>query len=712
MRKAKSTCRICINCGFEFEIEDNRIVSAKPDRDYAMSHGYACTKGFDFIRFHRGEGVPRLLQSRRRETDGSFSEIDASTAIDEIAERIRGLIERYGPRSVAFYAGTGSYANTIGYGMYQALIHAIRTPCVFSTVTIDQPQKVITPSRMGYFLGGKRSHHDVDVMLTVGNNPLVSHLGNPLTPSSGLDPGRAARAARERGAKHIVVDPRRTETARRADLHLAVIPGEDATLIAGIAHVILQNGWHNQAFCDRWVRNVERLRECTSGFTPEHVAARCGVRAEDVIEAARLFGHAQRPMAGCGTGTCMSPHSNLADFLVEALNALCGGYRQENERVRNRGLLFGFAPVADVLPPDRSWEREPRCRSADAGQISGEFPTPLLPDEILSSAGDRIRALIVFSGNPAVAIVDPDRTLAALDALDLLVTLDHRDTETTERSHYVIATSTFYERHELSGYVEMMFDQDFIDYSRPILEKPGDVIHDWEFFWELARRIGTPLQYKYLGLLMRYEMLPPGLDLDTHEKPRDEDIIAWICRQRGLSYDDLAASSGGIVLDLPPLHVAAAPSSSSGCRLDVCPDDIATELQQVRGSVFDHAHAYRLTSRRLPQVMNSLFRGDPRLGDSGLVNFAHMNPDDMLSEGIKDGDSIEIASRHGCIVAGVKADATVRPSVISVAHGFSGPQAARVGRLVPLADGYREPISFMPHQSGVPVNLRRIGDAA
>lgn len=711
MKVVKAPCRLCINCGFEFEVDDNRIVSAKPDRSYPLSHGYACTKGTDYIKFIQGEGVPRLMRSLKRVPGGSVFDVDAEQAMDEIAQQIQSLVRRYGPRSVAFYTGTGSYANTIGYGMVRALIHSIGTPNLFSTITIDQPAHSITAGRMGVFLGGRRSPDQVDVMLTAGNNPLVSHLGNPATPAAAFDPGRSIKANRAHGVKHIVVDPRRTETAKFADLHLQPMPGEDATLFAGIVHVILQSGWENRKFCDRWVKNVDKLREATARFDPEHVARRCGVHSEDIVEAARLFSHAERPMAGCGTGVCMAPYSNLADFLVQTLNALCGGYRQEGELVHNRKLLMGgFPPVADVLPPNRTWEGEPRCRSEDAGPICGELLTPLLPGEILMPGKDKIRALIVFSGNPAVALVDPDRTTAALRDLDLLVTLDSRTSETTALSHYVIATSTFYERHELTGYTEFMFDRNFIDYSRPVVSQPPHVIHDWQFFWGIGKRLGIPLEYKYMGLLMDYAMLPPGLGLDMETQPKEEDIIAWICRHRGLSYDELAASSGGIIYDLPPLAVAHAPNGGSGARLDVCPDDVAAELREVFASSFDVRFAYRLASRRLPQVMNSLLRNTPRLRKKGRSNYAYMNPEDMTKEGLNDEDRVIISSDYAQVVASVMADPTVRRSVVSMAHCFDAPQGTHTGRLVPLAAGHRERISFMPHQTGVPINVARLSE--
>ncbi len=709
LRTVKSPCRICIYCGFDLDVEDGRIVAARPDADHPVSRGYACAKGADFVRFLQGDGVPRLRESRKRLPDGRFAAIDAETALDEVAAKLAALRRRYGPRSIALYTGTGSYANTIAYGMARSFVHEIGTPNLFSTVTIDQPQKVTTPARMGLWLGGKRSHHDVDVMLTAGNNPFVSHLGNPMTPAPGLDPNLANRELRRKGVRHIVVDPRRTELAKHADIHLQLLPGEDATLFAGIVHVILRNGWQNREFCDRWVVGVDRLREHTAAFDPHTVARRCDVRAEDVVEAARIFSHAKHPMAGCGTGTCMTPHSNAAEFLVESLNALCGGYRRAGEEVPNRGVFFGMPPIEDVLPPNRTWKSAPWCRTQNVGRIGGELPTPLLPDEILAPGDDKIRALIVFSGNPAVALVDPGKTRTALRDLELLVTLDSRETETTALSHYVIATSTFFERHELSGYLEFMFERTFAELSKPVVEKPPGVIHDWELFWGVARRMGIRLEYKYLGLLMDYAALPPGLALSMESKPSEEEILAWICEQRGLSYAELSSAEGGIVYDLPPLRVAALPEDS-GRRLDVCPDDVALEIDEVRKDLAasaDGAFPYRLASRRLPHVMNSLLRGTPRLGEKGEINHAHMNPEDMRRDGVAEGGPIRIGSRTGEIVAVAISDATVRRSVISMAHGFDGPRGAHTGRLVPLAAGHRERISFMPHQTGVPVRVRK-----
>src|SRR5258705_10538413 len=127
----------------------------------------------------------------------------------------------------------------------------------------------------------------------------------------------------------------------------------------------------------------------------------------------------------------MASDSNLAEHLIEAFNALCGGYRRVGEKVWNTGGIYGSPPtVASVVPPTRSWEHGPKCKTADIGPIGGEYPTSLLPAEILDSGEQGIRALIVIGGDLARAMPDPDRPLPALEAFELFRTVAQRPTDT------------------------------------------------------------------------------------------------------------------------------------------------------------------------------------------------------------------------------------------------------------------------------------------
>src|SRR6185436_11056641 len=132
-------------------------------------------------------------------------------------------------------------------------------------------------------------------------------------------------------------------------------------------------------FCDRFVDSLEALRAAVRPFTPRVAAERAGVSVADLEAAAELFATSGRHTAQTGTGPCMSARSNLADHLVEALTAICGGYRRAGDTVWNPGTLFSMGPVAEgVRPPTRAWEHEPRMFNADAGLVFGEFPASRL----------------------------------------------------------------------------------------------------------------------------------------------------------------------------------------------------------------------------------------------------------------------------------------------------------------------------------------------
>ena len=262
------------------------------------------------------------------------------------------------------------------------------------------------------FATGKYSALDADVIMEVGGNPAISHVSATIPMTA---PMRALRDAQSRGLKLIVVDPRRTETARRADLYLQIRPGEDTALFAGMIRIVLERGWHDEAFCARFIRPLDELRAAVADFTPDYVAGRTGIDRELIERAAEMFARARRKSAASGTGPNMATDSNVAEHMFEALNALCGGYRRAGDVVRNVQPLFGGHPTREkVIPPNRSWESGPKCRTADIGPIFGEYPTALLPREIIGTGEDKIRALIVVGGNPLKAIGDPDKTLSRL----------------------------------------------------------------------------------------------------------------------------------------------------------------------------------------------------------------------------------------------------------------------------------------------------------
>lgn len=695
----------------EVTVDNGRLTGAIADGSVSPYGPYMCIKGQSSIDFHNG-AEERLLHSLKRDSEGQHREIGNAQALDEIAAQLTALIERYGPRSVALYHGTGAYRSVLGAQLEKSFLSAIGTPNLFSTMTIDQSAKWVTSGRMGFMASGKPAFVDVDLAVIVGNNPVVSHQTYPFGPGESGAPGRAFAAAKKRGTRIIVIDPRRHETARYADLLIQPLPGNDAAIFAAIAHILLRDERYNKRFCDRFATQLDALREAVAPFTPELAAARADVDVAQIEQAAQWIGEANMPFIGSGSGPSMSAHSNLNDHMIEVVNALAGGYRRAGDPVRNPGTLNPRTPVETVIAAGRSWETGVKCRTVDIGKLYGEFPTALLPQEITAPGPDRIRALIVFGGNPVMGLGDPERAVAAFGELDLLIALDPRMNETAELAHYVIATSQPFERHDISAPGDSLYPSAFAQYAPPVIEKPAGVIDDWAFFWELAARMNRPLQLKYWTYGLDFDQIEDSMPLDMRTRPDPEAMIRFLCKNSRVPFDDLRASPSGVRPLLAPQSVLPA-RADNGARLQLCPPDVAGELAQVLEEAPERGFRYQLTCRRILEAMNSAYRDNRRTRDKYPVNWAYMNPEDMDAQAINDGDRIEISSDAGRISALARAESALRRGVISMSHMFGGLQASPdplqrggsyTGRLTSLQQ-HLEPINFMPRFSGIPVNV-------
>src|SRR6478735_1724645 len=432
-----SFCRTCAGyCGMVVSRDaEGRITQLRPDRSHPMSAGYACFKGLQAVAAHIDPH--RIVHPLKRLEDGSFAEISYEQALDEIAVKLQDLIRNDGPDSVGMFRGTASFNNAVSFQMQADFMSALGSQSFFSTATIDQSAKIVTADRLGSWNAGRHGFHESDVMIVVGGNPIVSMA---LQGFDNFNTTRTVKAARARGMKFIVIDPRRTEMAEYADVFLQVRPGEDSALVAGMLRIILEEGWHDAEFCDSYVHGLDALREAVEPFTVDYVAGRAGVDADDLFEAAALFARdSHQGIATTGTGPCMSPHSNLADHLVETLNVVCGRFLRSGDRVPNPGVLSTPRPfVAEVVPPGRHWEKGPQSRIRGMGRINNELTAATLADEILTPGPGQVKALIVAGGNPVNAVPDQRRTVAGLKALACLISVEPYMTNTARLSHYIL----------------------------------------------------------------------------------------------------------------------------------------------------------------------------------------------------------------------------------------------------------------------------------
>jgi len=708
----KSYCRICTAyCALDVDLDAGRVQAVRGDVTDPVSGGYTCIKGRQLP--YQMYGPERLWQSQRRQPDGTFVPIPTAQALDEIADRLRDIIARHGPRAVATYSGNAAFNNSVALPVVRAWHQGIGSPSNYSTLTIDQPAKIIAAVRHGVWGGGGHTFAEADVALSIGNNPIVSSLTLPGGPP-GTNPVKSVADAKRRGMKLICIDPRRTELARRADLHLQIHPGEDATLLAGMLRVILSEDLHDAAFCTEHTDGLEVLRAAVEGFTPDYVAARSRVPEQQMVAAARLFAAGPRGYASSGTGPDMGPHPCLVQHLISSLNTLCGRHNRVGERIPNPGVLSAPLPrpaqaiPRELLPPILSYGSGPASRFRGLQQMFEEMPTTTLAEEILEPGDGQVRALLTVAGNPAVAVPDQRRMVQALDALELSVCVDITMTESARRADYVIAARHSFERDDVTEFMDMFYEVPYAHYAQALVEPEGDTIDEWELFAHLARRMGTSIEL-------------PGGPLDVTHLPSKLDVMKLVRPMTRIPFERMRDEDGGCVYDELDVRVDP-PLEGMEAQLHFAPDGIAEELAAVRAEAHDPSgdpFTHRLICRRLGHVLNSVGHEFPQSRAKGHTNPAYMHADDLAALGVASGDLVEIVSDQDTVIGVAEATDEIRPGVISMAHCWGSAPDTEVdvreagsttARLVPTDRDY-DPITGMARMTAIPVRVRRVAAA-
>jgi anaerobic selenocysteine-containing dehydrogenase len=711
----KSFCRFChANCAIEVDIEDNRVVAIRGDASNPVFRGYTCVKGRQLPAHTHHE--KRLLSSLKKMSDGSFQKISSQQAFDEIAAKIRTLLDRHGPRAIASYNASQASQNSTEWPVARAFHNGLGSPFFFTGVTIDQPAKVYIWSRFGSWGGGQHSFRDADVIMALGSNCLVSHYAPPggLPP---FNPVARLRDAKARGLKLICADPRRTEMTHFADIHLQVRPGEDSALLAGILHIILEEGLEDRDFCEKYVQNLADLKVALAEFTPDYVARRCEVPIEQVYAAARMFARGPRGVASSGTGPEFTPRATLTEHFILTLNAICGRFYREGEISSIPKVLSPPTPrKAQVNPPSPLWGTAYQSsRVRGLTELAMEMPTTVAADEMLLPGDGQIKALLCIGGNPIVAWPDQIKTHRALTNLDLLVCMDITLSATSKLAHYVIAPQVCMEREDVTLLSEWWYEEPYAFYTPAMIKPVGDLVNMWELFWELARRLDVPIDL-------------PGGRLSFDLKPTTDQVLDLITEGSRVPLTEVREKSrnGGHIFEGAEAVVEPPDPGHQG-RFQLTPDGVLDEIRSLRAerlpeggviTVAGSTYTHLLVSRRIRHFYNSSGQYVEGLRKFGTTNFAHIHPEDLASLNIPSNSLIEIQAENGAIVGVALADEKVKPGVISMAACFGDidscrdnvrEQGSSTNKLV-MTDKYYDRITGMTRLGAIPVNIVALRD--
>ena len=319
-----------------------------------------------------------------------------------------------------------------------------------------------------------------EYLLVMGTNPLLSHRGrNPrdLLQQMHTDPSRTL----------VVVDPRRTETARLADLHLRVRPGGDAYLLLGVLGEIVRRELYDRDFIRRRTQGFPRLAARLRRIDPREMASRAGISLEDLRGVAGGFAKARSAAVFWDLGVEQVPNSTLISYLIRLLLALTGNLGSTGGNTFHSMFAPAYGPLLERRP-----YRAPvsGIQAIPAFSPFGMFSPNLLPEEIEKDHRERIRAVIVEGANPLVNYSDSERYRKAFDKLELLVVIDPAFTETARRADYVLPTPVGYEKWEWSGFPKG-YPEVYSRIRPPLLPAPAEALPEAEIYARLVESLGV-----------------------------------------------------------------------------------------------------------------------------------------------------------------------------------------------------------------------------
>jgi len=470
----KTGCVLCAqNCGLEIEVEANRIVKVKGDKSNVKSEGYVCRKGLN-VAYHQ-HNADRLKYPLKKVGD-QFERISWDQAIDEIAAKLKSIIDQYGPRSFAYMGGGGQGCHfEAAFGV--RLMRLLGSQYQYSALAQEFAGAfwVVGRTHGKQYLHDQPDVNNTEVLLTFGWNGMQSHQ----IPQA---PRQLQRLAKDPDKLLIVVDPRVSETAKLADIHLQIRPGTDALLLKAMISMILAEGWENKDYLNEHTSGFDQVKSLFSNFDVRAALKVCNLRFDQVREVTKAYATRTSSLR-YDLGIFMGRHSGLNSYLIVILQAICGRLCMPGGNVIN-GHMMPIGPHTDERDP-KIW----RTMTTNAFPVCGSFPPNVMPEEILSDHPERLRAVIVTQSNPLRSYADTTAYENAFRRLDLLVTGEVAMTETAALSHYVLPSRTGYESWD-GTFFPMTYPGIHFQMRRPIIEPDGEPLELGQIHLRLADKLG------------------------------------------------------------------------------------------------------------------------------------------------------------------------------------------------------------------------------
>ena len=741
-----TACILCeCNCGLEVELggDDGRhLVRLRGDKRHPSSQGYACEKPHRLDLYQHGRD--RLTQPLRRRPDGTFEPIDWDTAIREVAARLAAVRDQHGGESI-FYYGGGGQGNHFPGAYATATRRALGSRHHSSALAQEKTGEFWIADRM---MGGatRADFEHCDVALFLGKNPWHSHSiprARVTLKAIAADPARTL----------IVIDPRRTETAELADIHLAVRPGTDAWLLAAILAVIVRDGLVDRAFLAAHAHAAD-VDQVVAALAAVPIGAACAVAGVDealVVRTAHVLGTARALASFEDLGVQMNRDSTLVSYLHRLLVFLTGNLGKP-------GTHYAPTTLVDVAD-GRSTKTSP---VAGARIVGGLVPCNVIAEEILTDHPKRYRAMIVEAANPAHSLADSKRMREALGALDTLVVIDVAMSETARLAHYVLPAASQFEKAEAT-FFNFDYPRNYFHLRRRLFAPPPGPLPEAEIHARLAEALGAiteadlaPLRaaagagrLAYAQAVLARVMTDPRLagqapvilyrTMDLPDELREGAVVLGVALRAAMAHGPSLARAGftGAPLEAAVALFEAILAGASGVvfavdewagpapyirtpdrKLRLALPDLLDELARVvQGGAAprDDAYPFVLTAgERRSFTANTIIR-DPAWRKKDAGGALRIHPLDAAALGVTTGEPVRLTTRRDSLVVAIEATDTMQRGHVALPNGLGldyptgdGDATTGVAPNELTATEDRDPFVGTPWHKHVPARVERV----
>lgn len=640
-------------CGLAIEHADGRVSSIRGDARDPFSRGHICPKAVALQDYYTDED---RLRTPIRKTAQGWEELSWEAAFDEVAGRLREVQAGHGVDAVGVYLGNPN-AHNFGNALFLPhFFKALGSKSRFSSASADQlPHHVASNYMFGAGLLIPVPDIDrTDFLLIVGGNPWVSN-GSMMSAAGVSD---RIQAIQKRGGKVVVVDPRRTETARHADEHLFIRPERDALFLMAMIHTLFAEERVELGHLEPHVEGLEALREVASAFSPERVAEATGIAAPRIRQLALEMASAPSAVCYARMGASTQSFGGLCQWLNNVLNIITGNCDTPG------GAMFP-EPAFDLLR--RSKKGKPNSYGRHRSRVrglpfyNGEFPVSTLTEEISTPGEGQIKALVTIAGNPVLSSPGGSALAEAFRELDFMVSVDIYLNETTKHADIILPSTTGLEVGHYDVFFNAFAVSNNAKYSPPLFERTDTQRHDWEILKTLASRLtGIPE------------------DETTPEDLLDAGLRGGAYGEDGMSLAKLLEHPHGI--HLGPLRSCLEQRlMTADDRIHLAPHMYLDDVPRLEAVLKDGSGStefpMQMIGRRLLRSHNTWTQNSKRLVKGRNPCTVQLSPRDAEALGIASGERVSVRSAVGEIEIEAEVQDDLMPGVISVPQGWGHNQS-------------------------------------